>query len=344
MKRKSLAFYHTFISFFSLFALSALLIDSYKYSDSFQKYFFVDSRYVLLLFLLTACYFRLRTDYKFPRLLSFINGYLLFPLLAISTILFSLWDYLTHINFVFERFSINYIQLGFLALGSLAVLYLSLSHAWWKENWKQTLFFSAVVFFLILLVMRMWPFDFFKRLVLEDHFIEWSQFFVILSCSILSGWIAFLLRRNLVIFACLYLLFGLVAFFIAGDEISWGQRIFDFQTPSEIALHNTQQELTVHNISTVSSTLWFGYLLVSFLGSFSWVLLSVLPGRLQFYAKFLLPPWYVSSYFLLSLLYHLFSNPSTPTHIREWSEPAELILYLGVFSFLFTIYITLRKK
>ncbi len=43
-----------------------------------------------------------------------------------------------------------------------------------------------------------------------------------------------------------FLGFALIAFFGAGEEISWGQRIFNFQTPQ--ALNNAQGEFTVHNI------------------------------------------------------------------------------------------------
>ena len=47
---------------------------------------------------------------------------------------------------------------------------------------------------------------------------------------------------------CIYVL-GFVAFmFIAGEEISWGQRIFDFETPDIVMETNRQNEFTLHNI------------------------------------------------------------------------------------------------
>ena len=46
-------------------------------------------------------------------------------------------------------------------------------------------------------------------------------------------------------------LWGLAALmvFIAGEEISWGQRIVGLETPEQVAAHNVQQELNVHNLS-----------------------------------------------------------------------------------------------
>jgi hypothetical protein len=46
-----------------------------------------------------------------------------------------------------------------------------------------------------------------------------------------------------------YLGLALLFFFGAGEEISWGQRIFNISTPESIASMNYQQELTVHNLS-----------------------------------------------------------------------------------------------
>lgn len=41
---------------------------------------------------------------------------------------------------------------------------------------------------------------------------------------------------------------AVIAFFGAGEEISWGQRIFNIQTPEALARVNVQDEITVHNI------------------------------------------------------------------------------------------------
>ena len=45
-----------------------------------------------------------------------------------------------------------------------------------------------------------------------------------------------------------YLPLAALFFFIAGEEISWGQRIFEWSTPSWIEAHNVQNETTIHNL------------------------------------------------------------------------------------------------
>ena len=47
---------------------------------------------------------------------------------------------------------------------------------------------------------------------------------------------------------CIYVLGGLVMMFGAGEEISWGQRIFEFATPDILLDLNHQREFNVHNM------------------------------------------------------------------------------------------------
>ncbi len=48
---------------------------------------------------------------------------------------------------------------------------------------------------------------------------------------------------------CVYVLGGIAMAFAAGEEISWGQRVFGFSTPGFLAGINDQQEFNLHNIS-----------------------------------------------------------------------------------------------
>src|SRR5690606_26277451 len=42
---------------------------------------------------------------------------------------------------------------------------------------------------------------------------------------------------------------ALLALFGAGEEISWGQRIFDIETPAALKARNAQEELNLHNLT-----------------------------------------------------------------------------------------------
>ena len=54
-----------------------------------------------------------------------------------------------------------------------------------------------------------------------------------------------------------YLGLALLFFFGAGEEISWGQRIFGFSTPVQLAQVNSQQEFNIHNLDIFFRTNFF---------------------------------------------------------------------------------------
>ena len=62
---------------------------------------------------------------------------------------------------------------------------------------------------------------------------------------------------------CVYILGGMAMVFAAGEEISWGQRIFEFTTPDFLMSLNAQQEFNVHNINQrMFDVLWLNGALI----------------------------------------------------------------------------------
>ena len=62
---------------------------------------------------------------------------------------------------------------------------------------------------------------------------------------------------------CVYILGGMAMVFAAGEEISWGQRIFGFATPDFLMPLNAQQEFNVHNINQrMFDVLWLNGALI----------------------------------------------------------------------------------
>lgn len=83
----------------------------------------------------------------------------------------------------------------------------------------------------------------------EDRAIEWLTFSFFLGAALATlalvrNHAARMNRRILCI------LLGLSVFYVvcAGEEISWGQRVFGFATPEAIIEHNQQQEFNIHNL------------------------------------------------------------------------------------------------
>lgn len=100
--------------------------------------------------------------------------------------------------------------------------------------------------------------DTFEAWGYEDHWVEWGTVFAYLVAVPLAVGLAWRTRG----WARAYWL-GIAAFglFVAGEEVSWGQRIFNIAPPEVFLQRNFQQELNVHNF--ISRKTLFGVRLES---------------------------------------------------------------------------------
>ncbi len=85
-----------------------------------------------------------------------------------------------------------------------------------------------------------------SRLIREDYWVE----YLTPAWFLLAGLLLFVIawKEGSLFRRCVYILGGLAMVFAAGEEISWGQRVFGFATPDFLASLNIQNEFTVHNI------------------------------------------------------------------------------------------------
>ncbi|MDH5422179.1 MAG: hypothetical protein OEY55_10290 [Acidimicrobiia bacterium] len=132
-------------------------------------------------------------------------------------------------------------------------------------------------------------------------------------------------------------LFGVLAvgiFFVIGEEISWGQRIFGFQTPAELVEQNRQGESNLHNIYGVQDVFsWLMFVIGAYgVGSSLYAM-----KRFGSYAswsplaKTLAPHPILISYFLLMFVWRFYRNLFEPPEslyfgVSEFGETTELVL------------------
>lgn len=88
--------------------------------------------------------------------------------------------------------------------------------------------------------------DTFVAYVGEDRYIENLTAIVLFAASFHFLWKAIRSKNKLLTVACAFLF--LLFLFGGGEEISYGQRIFGFETPEDLAEINRQGEVTVHNL------------------------------------------------------------------------------------------------
>ncbi len=97
--------------------------------------------------------------------------------------------------------------------------------------------------------------DFFRyKYTIEDGFLESMTVLFLFFGALTCFYRVYKLKnqRSLLFLACTLFL-GLIFTFGAGEEISWGQRIFDFKSNEFFQEHNTQGEITLHNLSFKNS-------------------------------------------------------------------------------------------
>lgn len=201
--------------------------------------------------------------------------------------------------------------------------------------WMAILWFSQVQHNLFLFLVR------------EDGWIENAQVVLFVVGAVLSTCVAWMLgRRGQWRWAAAYGAAALGLLWVSGEEISWGQRIFNLQIPAWL-LSNVQHETNVHNLPGVSKAIerWVlhrGILVVIILSAVVW---RVRPSWLVRWQADLWIPHpilipalsCVWSYVGLRKLY-VYSHQTTDiSAVAQFQEPRELILAFAVVVFLMII-------
>lgn len=122
------------------------------------------------------------------------------------------------------------------------------SDAWWTA-------YLPILMIAVIVAIQFAAPDFYRAHVLPEGygFLELTQFVLAAGASILCFMaLSFQVVKNsrLLWFAVLF--FAIAAFYIAGEEHSWGQHFFQWNTPSYWSEINRQQETNLHNTSA-----WF---------------------------------------------------------------------------------------
>jgi hypothetical protein len=112
----------------------------------------------------------------------------------------------------------------------------------------------------------------FEQYVQEDGLVEWMTVLGLLLGSFVCYFrFVKLIRKKSIWFLFVTFCLGLFLFFAAGEEISWGQRIFGIETPEYFKANNAQQETNLHNLvvgGVKVNKLVFSVILVSLLSIF----------------------------------------------------------------------------
>lgn len=167
----------------------------------------------------------------------------------------------------------------------------------------RRLFMVPFVFGPFLLALRYIHFPTYIFFVGEDRLLEWGQFGGYLIASVAGFLIgARLWRSDRQGLAICFFAFALGFFFVSGEEISWGQRILGLQTPTEFRRENFQEEINIHNLTSLRTAFRFSMLVIGFCGSIVVYYLHRKSTVNRSKLEVLVPPLFLTSFFLMPFL------------------------------------------
>jgi len=174
----------------------------------------------------------------------------------------------------------------------------------------------------------------------EDGPVENLQVVILLGASLIAAIVARKsLARGETSIAVLYAGLAVALFFVAGEEISWGQRLFGFHAPADYAQRNLQGETTVHNLSLFTRLFHLSELAIGVAGTVlpfvPWP--AVVRQRYGRLIERIVPPAVLIPYFALPGAWRVFRylhpEPHPASWIARYPEVMELLLYSGAFLF-----------
>ena len=160
----------------------------------------------------------------------------------------------------------------------------------------------------------------------EDGPLEWMQFIQYSVSSLLAFLVFFRQKKKREVNSIIWLLIAFLSFLIAGEEISWGERLTGIGIDA-ISNLNVQGETNFHNLPFFHNYLLDPVFEISciFLGWFGW-------RRFKKINAF--PPKNLSLFFLFVALFYFYfdiSWASTTEQIRNDQEIFEFLLSSGWF-------------
>jgi hypothetical protein len=193
---------------------------------------------------------------------------------------------------------------------------------------KFYLLTAAVVIVLFYSVIILFDAETVSMLGEEDQFFEWLSciFFIFASFFFL---LTFFKTKNI-----FFLLLAIASFICSGEEISWGQRIFGFGTPSALYKINVQREFNLHNIDIFNNKDFHGtvkhglikLLEINFLFKLFTMLFGIILPFCAYHIKFIsrltmklkvpIPPISIGLFFFISwIIYQFISQCILPQNV-----------------------------
>jgi hypothetical protein len=241
-------------------------------------------------------------------------------------------------NYVFANFHLVPSSFIWIPIFSALVSLVALPKKTLQKKAKLLIFSLAPAIILSLLSIRLTQQNLSEFIIQEDGPVEYSTVLASLAISLFGGLILSKIKARktnsqyknfLVVAFCLVaVVFGI---FIAGEEISWGQRIFNIQTPEKLKEINNQDETTIHNIEQNTDIFRYFTLFAGVHGAISWLIIhglkktQLIPKKIINSFQLWVPPSYTVTWFVLTPYIFFYGYGG----LTRFSENVELLLMSG---------------
>lgn len=227
----------------------------------------------------------------------------------------------------------------------------------YPRNWTWLMTSAPVLMVLAVAILTVFAYTspslalpLFEWLTAEDSLIEWLQFGCITVVAV-SAWrigVRVMRTENRYI-GYLYFAIAFTSVFIAGEEISWGQRLVGWSTPEQFAAINKQGETSIHNIGVVQHLFLLLIFLASMYGAFVPLAQAVFGDEYVRTPQSMLfvPPLAVVPAFLIMFSYRLVRMTlyeRSEFLVVKFGESVELSFYFGLALFMWLNLRRLRQS
>ena len=215
-----------------------------------------------------------------------------------------------------------------------------------RKTFKILIAIFPILFLLIMLYLRTYHSTFYDIIGKEDNVIEWMQFIFFLSSAILAIFIAVNMGKLSKLMRVIFIIISLGLMFVAFEEISWGERVFNIDAPeifeedSDIPIleYNVQSEMNLHNFRPIHNLVGKAYVLIATYSIFAYFISLLffkykdISKEDKFYLSFFTPPPYLILYFF-PLFINLLDRKALGIRAQDY-EMTEFLFSLAVLIFL----------
>lgn len=341
-------------------AFGAYGLEAVTYPGMLSNNLGVNSLVLLLPALVLFCFLRLKKQIptSWTKILFFASQTVLY----LGVGLYAL-DQILHSNFVFSTFGVYPFTIIKIGVYLSLFAFIALNFKYIKQIRNLFLILLPIWAFALMFALKLHSETIFYEINKEDSLVEYATMVGYLVIT-LFGYksLRILLKSKSLnkyikwLYCGIYVIVIIGSFLVAGEEISWGERIIGFQAPQSVTEKNTQSEFNIHNNFAIFGYVYYAYSLVALYGIVAFLVHKVFkhffPNKfitrlLYFFA----PPPYLITFFIPMFIYSILYIYLTLAELFEihyifnrWEEFTELILASGLAAFFYRNYKLLQKN